>query len=85
MAPGVFKPGLEYFGVVITGVVEEDVDRRHGRVVALRLFQLFQHGPCRLGIDLLAFHESKLERFKIKRALNVQGDLTEAKKRLQII
>ena len=67
---GAVQPWLEYPGMVITRIVDKNMDGRFGRVVALRLFQ---HGPCRLGIDLLAFHKSKLERFKIERTLNIEA------------
>ena len=63
------QPWLEYLGMVIARIVDKDMDGCLGRVVAL---QLFQHGPCRLGIDLFALHECELESLKVKRALNVE-------------
>ncbi len=65
-----FKPWLEYLGVMIAGIVQEDMDGSHGWVVALQLCQ--QHLSGCLDIDLLTFHEGELEGFKIKRTLNVE-------------
>lgn len=64
-----FKPRLEYLGVMMAGIVQENMDGSHGWVVAL---QLFQHLSGCLGIDLLTFHEGELEGLKVKRTLNVE-------------
>ena len=55
--------------MMIAGIVDKNMDGRHGLVVA---FQLFQHLSGCLGIDLLAFHRGDLESLKVKRALNVE-------------
>lgn len=54
---------------MVTSIVEKDVNCRHGRVLG---FQLFQHLPRCLGIDLLTIHKGELKGLKIKCALNVQ-------------
>ena len=63
------EPWLKYLGMMIAGIVDKDMDGRHGLVVAL---QLCQHLLGCLGIDLLAFHKGELEGLKVKRALNVE-------------
>jgi len=62
-------PWLEYLGVMIAGIVQEDMDGSHGWGAALQLFQYLS--GC-LGIDLLTFHEGERQGFKIKRTLNVE-------------
>lgn len=54
---------------MVAGIVEKDVNSRHGGILGL---QLFQHLSRCLGIDLLAFHKGELKGLEIKRALNVQ-------------
>ena len=55
--------------MMIAGIVDKNMDGRHGLVVA---FQFFQHLSGCLSIDFLAFHKGELEGLKVKRALNVE-------------
>ena len=52
--------------MMIAGIVDKNMDGRHGLVVA---FQFFQHLSGCLSIDFLAFHKGELEGLKVKRAL----------------
>ena len=44
--------------MMIAGIVDKNMDGRHGLVVA---FQFFQHLSGCLSIDFLAFHKSELK------------------------
>ena len=63
------QPWLQYFGVVIPGIVEEHVDCHLGWVIA---FQFFKHLLGGLRVNLLTFHKGELEGLQIKRALDVK-------------
>ena len=63
------QPWLQYFGVVIPGIVEKHVDCRLGWVVTL---QFCEHLLRCFGVDLLGFHKGELEGLQIKRALDVE-------------
>ena len=52
--------------MVITRIIDKDMDGCHRRVVA---FQLFQHLFCRLGVDPLTLNKGELEGLKVERAL----------------
>ncbi len=63
------QPWLQYFGVVISSIVQIDVDCCLGWVGA---FQFCQHLSGGLRVDLLAFYKGELESLQIKRALDVE-------------
>ena len=63
-----FKPWLKYLGMMVTCIVEYDVNHTH-RGVGIR--NLFQHLPGGYSIDLFALNKDELKSFEIKCALNV--------------
>ena len=70
-----FKSWLKYLGMMVTRIVDYDVN--YGlRVVVF--FNLFQQLPSGFSIDLFALDEGELEGFEIKRALKPDPPATRS-------
>ena len=63
-----FRPWLKYLGMMVTCIVEYDVNFTHRGV---NFLNLFQHLPGGYSIDLVALDKDELGNFEIKCALNV--------------
>ena len=69
------KSWLKYLGMMVTRIVDYDVNYGLRVVVFLNLFQQL---PSGFSIDLFALDEGELEGFEIKRALKIDPPATRS-------